>query len=488
MLLMTAFRCLFDFSANLQIVASSMAATRPHYLPMAARRRGRRSGPKTISGTGLTGQKGVHVIEGVVLDMESRWTPSGPNEVGIDGYIELFDPASHKALGLNLAAQSKASTGITSDPRATFDFWCAPADIEYWLAGNMPMILVVSDPASKEAWWVSVKDYFKDWKPGNPTTVTFKKDEQRFTKDCFAALAALAAPKAGLYLAPARKAERVHSNLLRIDSYPARIYFADTECRWPSDVWALLNKTHQDPDGGWVLRGKRFISFHDLSEEPWTAVCEQGTVESFPATDWSDSSDPDRQHLFVQLMNQTLRAQLRDGVRYWSREECFALTGDPRKLHYQSLKRRSKITVISQFSKTAKDGRTFEWRRHMAFCSQFRLLDGQWCLELTPTYRFTTDGYELDRFHEDRLKGIKQIEGNRAVLSCVLFWADYLRPKTDLFAGAPPPIGFGELVVFESPVGINDKQWLSDDPEFGKAAELQKDALSLPDIDDLFTS
>src|SRR5439155_10950735 len=124
--------------------------------------------------------------------------------------------------------------------------------------------------------------------------------------------------------------------------------------------------------------------------------------------------------------------------------------------------------------------------RHMAFRSQFRLLDGQWSLEMTPTYRFTSDGYELDRFHEDRLKGIKQLEGNRAVLSCVLFWADYLRPKADLFADTPPPIRFGDLVTFEAPVGIDDKQWLPDDPEFGKPAELQKDALSLPDIDDLF--
>ena len=59
---------------------------------MAARRRSRRPGPKTISRTGVTGQKGVNLIEGVVLDVESRWTPSGPNEVGIDGYVELFDP------------------------------------------------------------------------------------------------------------------------------------------------------------------------------------------------------------------------------------------------------------------------------------------------------------------------------------------------------------------------------------------------------------
>lgn len=430
----------------------------------------------------------MNLIEGVVLDMESRWSPSGPNEVGIDGHIELFDPASRKALGLTLAAQSKVVTGVGTDQKPTFDFWCAPADLEYWLAGNMPVILIVSDPVSKEAWWVPVKEYFKDWTSGSPTTITFKKDGQRFTKDSFEALVALAAPKPGLYLAPARKAERLHSNLLSVEAFPERIYFADTECRWPSDVWALLRKSHHDPDAGWVLKGKRFISFHDLSEDPWTAVCDGGTVESFPTTDWSDSVDPERQHLFIQLMNQTLRAQLREGARYWSKEECFALTGKPRKLQYHSLKRRSKITVISQFSYTAKDGRLFEWRRHMAFRSQFLLLDGQWCLEITPTYRFTSDGYELDRFHENRLKGIKQLEGNRAVLSCVLFWADYLRPKADLFANTPPPIRFGDLLTFEAPIGINDKQWLSDDPEFGKAAELQKDALSLPDIEDLFST
>jgi hypothetical protein len=352
----------------------------------------------------------------------------------------------------------------------------------------MPVILVVSDPASKEAWWVSVKDYFKGWTHGSPTTVTFRKDERRFTKESFKDLAALAAPKPGLYLAPPRKAERLHSNLLRVDAFPERIYFADTECRWPTDVWALLRKSHHEPDAGWVLKGKRFVSFHDLSAEPWTAVCDAGTVESFSTTDWSESSDCERQRLFVQLLNQTLRAQLRDGVRYWSKEECFALTGKTKKLQDQSLKRRSRITVISQFSHTAKDGRTFEWRRHMAFRGQFRLFEGQWCLEITPTYRFTRDGYELDRFHEDRLKGIKQLEGNRAVLSCVLFWADYLRPKADLFAVAPPPIRFGDLITFDAAVGVNDKQWLADDPEFGKAAEAQKDALDLPDIDDLFTS
>ena len=45
-------------------------------------------------------------------------------------------------------------------------------------------------------------------------------------------------------------------------------------------------------------------------------------------------------------------------------------------------------------------------------------------------------------------------------------------------------IRFGELLTFEAPVGISDKHWLSDDPEFGKEAAEQKDTLFLPDLDD----
>ena len=142
-----------------------------------------------------------------------------------------------------------------------------------------------------------------------------------------------------------------------------------------------------------------------------------------------------------------------------------------------SLIRPSKITVVSHFSKTAADGRHFEWFRHLAFRAQFRRLEDTWFLEITPTYRFTSDGLTLDRFHLDRLKGIKRIEGNRAVLSCVLFWADYLRPRTNLFNGSPPPLQFGSLVTFDSGVGIVDQEWLSDDPEFARAAAIENKIL-----------
>jgi hypothetical protein len=80
-------------------------------------------------------------------------------------------------------------------------------------------------------------------------------------------------------------------------------------------------------------------------------------------------------------------------------------------------------------------------------------------------------------------KGVNPIERG-----CVLFWAEYLKPKPNLFAQDGPPISVGDLLVLDCPVGINDKQWLSHDPEFGKDAADQRDALLLPDIDDLFTS
>ena len=451
---------------------------------MTPRSRRRKRHPKSISTQGLTGQRGVNFIERIALEMGSRWTPSGPNEVGIDGYIELFDPNSHLPLGLTLAVQSKVVTAIANDSNPTFDYWCDANDVEYWLNGNTPVILVVSSPASNESYWISVKDYFKDWKPAEPARVTFVKGQDRFNPDSFRLLVAIAAPKPGLYLAPARHQETLHTNVLPLDACPARIFIACTDCRTPHDVWASLRATKQEADAGWVLWERKIFSFHDLSEEPWSSICEVGTVEGFATAEWSESSDGQRQRVFVQLLNQTLKAQLSPEVRYWPQEDCYAIVGRPRKLSYQSLRRPSKITVVSLFSATAADGRVFEWLRHMAFRGQFRFLEGQWYLELTPTYRFTHDGHALDRFHEDRLKGIKRIEGNRAVLSSLLFWADYLQPNTTLFGVRPPALQFGQLLTFSSDVGIVDRAWLSDDPDFARDTELNAKQLLLPDFED----
>jgi hypothetical protein len=72
---------------------------------------------KTLSKQGLLGQKGVNLVERIVLDMGSRWSPSGPNEVGVDGYIELFDPLNGEALCKTLAVQSKAVSKFSGETK-----------------------------------------------------------------------------------------------------------------------------------------------------------------------------------------------------------------------------------------------------------------------------------------------------------------------------------------------------------------------------------
>jgi hypothetical protein len=421
--------------------------------------------PKTISAQGITGQRGINLIENILLEMGSRWTASGPNEVGIDGYIELFDPSSRESLGLTLAVQSKVVSAI-GEAGPTFEYRCDVSDLEYWLRGNTPVILIVSNPPAGEAYWVWIQSYFEDWTPSVSTRVTFVKSQNRFDTSSLKQLAEIAAPRKGLYLAPTRRQETLWSNLLIIETLAPRIFIGITECRAPRDVWAILNKSKHEPDSGWVLWEKKIVSFDDLTTGPWPAICDRGTVESFETSEWSQPLDQQRQRLFVQLLNQTLKVQLNFRARYWPNEDCFAIGGKPRKLPYRSLKRNSQLSVVSAYSSKAKDGRVFSYLRHLAFRGQFRRFDDNWYLEITPTYRFTNDGLTLDRFHESRLKRIKEIEGNRAVLSAVLYWAYFLRPKIALFAKTP--LQFGELLCVPLDVGVDDKSWLKNDPDFVK--------------------
>ena len=253
-----------------------------------------------------------------------------------------------------------------------------------------------------------------------------------------------------------RTVERLRSNLLPLELWPPSISIAGTDCRTTREVWAALREAGGGADAGWLLWEKKLFSFHDLGKPPWPAVCDQGTLEEFSTSEWAESNDTQRQRIYTQLLNQTLKAQLSPEVRFWPQEECYAIQGKPHKQSYRSIHRTSKITVISHYLSTSKDGRKFERFRHLAFRGQFRRFDDQWCLEITPTYRFTSDGFNLDRFHEENLRGIKRLEGNRAVLRSVLFWAHYLKPREDMFHNDPPSLQFGDLLSFNCDVGIRD--------------------------------
>jgi hypothetical protein len=139
------------------------------------------------------------------------------------------------------------------------------------------------------------------------------------------------------------------------------------------------------------------------------------------------------------------------------------------------------MTVVAKYSKKSRDGRQFTWLRHLAFRRQFRLFEEQWYLEITPTYVFTWDGVHLDRFHEQRLKTIKMIEKNRAVLAAIVFWSDYLKTKEDLlYSSTLRKLKFGDLMETSVEVGIDDDAWTGTDEDLDAgSSDFPDDLLTL---------
>ena len=61
---------------------------------------------------------------------------------------------------ISVCPEQQARTNLEQETESSFGFTCTREDLEYWLSGTAPVLLVVSKPKQKLAWWVSVKDYF----------------------------------------------------------------------------------------------------------------------------------------------------------------------------------------------------------------------------------------------------------------------------------------------------------------------------------------
>jgi hypothetical protein len=310
--------------------------------------------PKKLSRQAIRGQQGINLVERIALAMHCTWTPTGATEVGIDGYIELFDPGTQSSLGKTLGVQSKVNATFSNESAGGFDYYCTERDLQYWLQGNLPVLLIISRPEKDEAYWLSIKDYFNSPDRIASKKAHFNKLEQRFDAHCLASLVKLGRSAAeGLYLGPAPASERLISNLLELNKFPRSIWIADTSHRRPQDIWPILDLHRPRVGDDWLLHESKVYSFQDLSSGPWSFICDQGTCDSFQTSEWAFSPDPDRRRRFVELLNRTLKDQLYPHVRYFSRAECFGFAANldaaPLKWSYRSLQRRSSMTVVSKY-------------------------------------------------------------------------------------------------------------------------------------------
>jgi hypothetical protein len=419
---------------------------------------------KILSQHTLLGQQGINLIERRVHDMGYWWYPSSVAEVGIDGYIEIRDGQTGRMTNLILQVQSKATERPWSGERDdSFHYICDEEDLQYWLAGTAEVLLLMSRPSEEQAYWIPIKAYFKAHPEDRPARrVSVVKADSRFDRTAADALLRLAAPKAsGAYLSPRPRTERLFSNLLRVSHYAPELHIAQSDIREGRAVWAKARELEVEIGPEWFLSDGNIVSFHDLSRYPWNYFCDAGSHETFDTLEWAESDDPNRQRQFVRLLNNSLTERLKewnvrrrkdDDTYYFAMARAFR----PRRVDFSGSIAEQFRTVVQKYT----SGRT-SYIRHLAFSGYFKKMDGVWYLEITPSYIFTMDGFKASRYEADLLSGIKQIEHNDAVLVQVHLWTDILTRKADLVHQDYPFLRFSELLSFELPYGINDKEWLS---------------------------
>lgn len=414
---------------------------------------------------GLTvsiGQKGVNLVETQVLNMGFVWNPTYQDS-GIDGIIEIVETATRTATNRIIQVQVKAtSQAFQSETNTALSFSCEAADIDYWLNGNAPVILIVCRPLTLDIYWKDIKGYFLDPKNRKTNTVRFDKSSDKFDGSAAQLLANLAQPRGGLHLGPLPKQETLISNLFPVEAYPKTIWSATSKFRTRETYSDALKNL---PRGNahlreFFLNGDTIYSFLDLTKPPLSSLIEPGTVESNSSNDWALTEDPDLKYKFVQLLNICLTQFCFDQRITFERENkihyfIWDSKTESRKVRAKSLQNTGVQTVADWHPSKRNEGDGYF--RHKAFFSNFVRLGNRWFLEVTPTYYFTSDGKTEYWNSEALLAGIKRLDRHAAVRGNFLLWRSIftehdLTKRYNRIAFHPP-------LEFELNTGIDDDAW-----------------------------
>jgi hypothetical protein len=131
---------------------------------------------KKILHTDIIGQQGINLIESVCLKVGFLWYSTGL-EAGIDGYIEIRNTSTGEVTNCIIQVQSRATEQpFEGDNGSTFEYRCSEKDLDYWLSGDAPVILIRSRPKTNEAYLASLKDRFRDAAARKGRKVVFDKE------------------------------------------------------------------------------------------------------------------------------------------------------------------------------------------------------------------------------------------------------------------------------------------------------------------------
>jgi Domain of unknown function (DUF4365) len=173
-------------------------------------------------------KNGLIYVMRVVNEMECIWRPTPNDDTGFDGEIELAHGGTVSGRILKVQVKSGLSYFVNRIG-TSFEFSARESDVNYWTAANVPVILVLFDPAKGEGYWKAMKPYLAKNPPSADMSyrVKFSRTRDKFIRQSFTALcgSAFEDDEAGLtnYLKD-KIFETLHSNLLPVVAGPTNMY------------------------------------------------------------------------------------------------------------------------------------------------------------------------------------------------------------------------------------------------------------------------
>jgi Domain of unknown function (DUF4365) len=424
---------------------------------------------KKITRQQRIGQHAEQLVGLRVVEMDWLWHPRGRLEAGVDGEIEIIVAATERPTNVILAVQVKGTERdrFTAETDDSFAWLCSQEDLDYWLGGNTPVILIVARPSRGEVYWKSIQEWFSSPERLASRRIVFDKNNDVFDGGAKEALQNLAVPRdRGLYLGPQPRRERLVTNLLAVKRLPPALFVASANENSGKAVGDKLRQALGYSPSEWVLRSGRILSPHDLSQPPWTEVCSD--VEQLTTEEWAASNDAIVQAEFAEILYQCLAGRTHRVLKYRPRDHHLFFARPTRHLNPRRIRGKTGRRGRTIFQGYPASGGEVRFYRHAAFEAKFSCYGEQWYLAITPTFVFTRDGVDPYTYAAEYLTGQKQREHNNHVRSWVEMWVRYLQDPDNLLEDVYPYISFaGELESFDIDVGVDDGSWrgLPDHPE-----------------------
>lgn len=420
---------------------------------------------KKITSNQAMGEIGEAAVRLRFLNIGFQFDGRSRLEAGIDGIAEVMDNGKPLARMIAVQVKSTSEAVYPSEDDKGFYYLIRRSDLEYWRGSNLPVILVLYRQKDDSFFWKALPNDLTD----GERRLQFDKQLDRLDRDAVDRLAALTVPKAGFgyYVPPLGGGEEALVNILPI-TLPNEIYVATTPYT-PSKAIAMLLDGDEQARFDWVIRGGRFLSFHDPRTSACREIVDEDQVEAIE-TDWFAFHDEeDERHIFSHLLRDTLRHQFREDL-WWSKSRkllyfCALEEGITRTYYYESSKKKTDADVVN-VARSKTDPDRIDFVRHHAFAPRFELLAGQWYLVINPSYYFTTNGFKPHLHPAALLAGKKRMDNSSALRGQVIMWHRFLTAKQsetgDLFTAVPvcePGLIFGAPPTIELSTRVPEDVW-----------------------------